>query len=126
LVKRSMSQGARQFGKADSDSPKITRKLFATMRPAAEIDPGVIEAAKRSRGRPRVDAPRKVVSVRMSALAAEAWRVVSPETRAGLIAKIEAAALAKASTMYRFNLAMAAKKGPATERLVKGQKRHKG
>jgi uncharacterized protein (DUF4415 family) len=79
-----------RYGRADADSPKITAELFARMRPAAEVDPGLVAAGKRARGRPPAAAPKKVVSVRMHANAAAAFKKLTKERRAALIGDLEA------------------------------------
>jgi uncharacterized protein (DUF4415 family) len=51
----------------DPDSPELTEADFAAMRPAeALLPPGVLAQFPRSRGRPRVTAPKAHVSLRLA------------------------------------------------------------
>jgi len=48
------------------DAPELTAELLAKAKPARDALPPAVQAAfKRPPGRPRVDAPRQVVSIRM-------------------------------------------------------------
>jgi uncharacterized protein (DUF4415 family) len=52
---------------SDPDNPELTDDQLSKARPFAEIFPELSESIKRSRGRPRVDAPKEAVTLRLSA-----------------------------------------------------------
>jgi uncharacterized protein (DUF4415 family) len=47
------------------DSPELTEEELATARPFAEVFPDLAESIRRSRGRPKVEAPKQQVSLRL-------------------------------------------------------------
>ena len=49
----------------DPDNPEWTKEDFKKARPFAEIFPELAESIKRARGRPRVEKPRKQISLRL-------------------------------------------------------------
>jgi uncharacterized protein (DUF4415 family) len=49
----------------DVDSPELTDEQIAQARPFAEVFPDLAESIRRSRGRPKVDAPKQQVSLRL-------------------------------------------------------------
>ena len=51
---------------SDPDAPEATEAQLKTGRPFAEALPELAEAIKRSRGRPRVDAPKEAVTLRVA------------------------------------------------------------
>ena len=51
---------------ADPDNPEMTADQMAELRPFAEVLPGLAAAIKRGRGRPKLDAPKEVVTLRLS------------------------------------------------------------
>src|SRR4051812_22950136 len=55
------------FGTPDDDIPEMTAADFKRARPVKQVFPGIIEAAKRARGRPRSAAPKQHVSLRLDA-----------------------------------------------------------
>ena len=73
----------------DDDAPEITPEMFAKMRPMKEVSPGFVKAIKTLRGRPRVEHPKKVVSIRLSAPALARWSSLSKEQRSRLVASFE-------------------------------------
>lgn len=75
--------------KIDDDAPEITAEIFAKMRPMKEVTPGLVEAIKALRGRPRVESPKQVVSIRLSAPALARWSSLSREQRSKLVASFE-------------------------------------
>jgi hypothetical protein len=75
--------------KSDDDAPEITAEIFAKMRPMKEVTPGLVEAIKALRGRPRVESPKQVVSIRLSAPALARWSSLSREQRSKLVASFE-------------------------------------
>ena len=50
---------------AVSDNPEWTEKDFAEAKPLSEFDPELFASIVRSRGRPKVEAPRQQVSLRL-------------------------------------------------------------
>jgi len=77
----------------DDDAPEITAALFKRMRPMKDVDPGMVEAIKIARGRPRVKHPREVVSVRLSHLAKTAWDSLPTKKRTKIVHAMEQAAI---------------------------------
>jgi uncharacterized protein (DUF4415 family) len=49
----------------DPDNPELTEEEFKLARPFAEVFPELAASIKRARGRPAMERPRKVVSLRM-------------------------------------------------------------
>jgi uncharacterized protein (DUF4415 family) len=49
----------------DPDNPEMTAEDFKLARPFAEVFPELAASIKRARGRPAMERPRKVVSLRM-------------------------------------------------------------
>ena len=49
----------------DPDNPELTEEEFKNARPFAEVFPELAASIKRARGRPAMERPRKVVSLRM-------------------------------------------------------------
>ena len=49
----------------DNENPEWTDKMFATARPASEL-PELQGLLKANRGRPKVDNPKKTISIRLS------------------------------------------------------------
>jgi len=62
----------------DIDLPELSAEDFARAKPVAEAMPGLIEAAKRARGRPRLQAPKQQVSIRLSADVLAAYKAMGP------------------------------------------------
>ena len=56
---------SRKVDLTDPDNPEWTEADFARARPADELPDHVAKAFKRPPGRPRVAAPKQVVSIRM-------------------------------------------------------------
>ena len=73
---------------ADPDNPETTAGQMAELRPFAEVCPELMGAIRRSRGRPRVAAPKEAVTLRLSpetiarykAIGGEDWRARMIET----------------------------------------------
>jgi uncharacterized protein (DUF4415 family) len=49
----------------DPDNPELTEEEFKLDRPFAEVFPELAASIRRARGRPAMERPRKVVSLRM-------------------------------------------------------------
>ncbi|HEX2592298.1 MAG TPA: BrnA antitoxin family protein [Rhizomicrobium sp.] len=73
----------------DNDAPEITAELFAKMRPMKEATPGMVEAIKAARGRPKLADPKKVVSIRLSGPAYKAWGRLNTSQRTVLVSALE-------------------------------------
>jgi uncharacterized protein (DUF4415 family) len=62
----------------DPDNPEITEEEFARMRPAREVSPPeffeAIEEMRRNRGRPKLETPKKLVSLRLDQDVIEKFR----------------------------------------------------
>ena len=78
---------------ADNPTLKISAVQFAAMRPMNDVTPSMVAAIKAARGRPRVENPKVVVSVRLSAPGKRAWDRLSTKERTKLITAMERAAL---------------------------------
>jgi uncharacterized protein (DUF4415 family) len=59
--------------KSDVSSPPLTDEMLARMRPAREVVPGIVAAAKR-RGRPPLEHPKQAVKLRLDADILSAFR----------------------------------------------------
>ena len=84
---------ARKVKTNGDNAPEITAALFKQMRPMKDVDPGMVEAIKAARGRPRVKYPREVVSVRLSHPAKTAWDSLPTKRRTKLVNAMERAAI---------------------------------
>ena len=63
----------------DPDNPEITDEQFARMRPAREVLPAeffekIEEMRRRDRGRPKLETPKKLVSLRLDQDVVEKFR----------------------------------------------------
>jgi hypothetical protein len=76
-------------GVPDDESPEITADMFAKMRPMKDVTPGMVQAIKAHRGRPKLANPKQVVSIRLSEPARRRWSSLKPEKRAALVAAFE-------------------------------------
>lgn len=79
--------------RTDNEAPEISAVQFAGMRRMKDITPGMVTAIKAARGRPRVESPKVVVSVRLSASGKQAWDRLSTKERSKLVTAMERAAL---------------------------------
>jgi len=50
----------------DPDNPELTEEEMAKAKPFREVFPDLYENIKRSRGRPKLDAPKEAVTLRLS------------------------------------------------------------
>jgi len=69
--------------KIDADAPEADAAWFANARPASEVLPAILpaaiaEAALRPRGRPKAEAPKKLVSLRLDADVVDRLRKSGP------------------------------------------------
>ena len=58
----------------DRDIPEMTSADFARAKPMRAFMPGVAEAMKRGRGRPKLDRPKERVSLRLDAKIVAAYK----------------------------------------------------
>jgi uncharacterized protein (DUF4415 family) len=49
----------------DPDNPEWTEEEFTRARPLAEVFPELMESINRARGRPKLEAPKKLVTLRL-------------------------------------------------------------
>lgn len=56
------------------ESPALKQADFAKMRRASAVVPQVVEAARRARGRPRLEATKELVSLRLSPVVLDHFR----------------------------------------------------
>ncbi|MCL4460129.1 MAG: BrnA antitoxin family protein [Nitrospirae bacterium] len=56
------------------DSPELTDEMLQRMRPASEVVPEMVEAYRRSRGRPPKEVTKVAMTVRFDADIVEAFR----------------------------------------------------
>jgi uncharacterized protein (DUF4415 family) len=59
---------------ADPENPEWTDEDFARARPFPEVFPELMESINRSRGRPKLDAPKKLVTLRLDQDVIEKFR----------------------------------------------------
>jgi uncharacterized protein (DUF4415 family) len=57
-----------------SDNPRWTKKAFVEARPFGEVFPQLAEAIKRGRGRPKLEAPKEAIKLRLDADVLAAYR----------------------------------------------------
>jgi uncharacterized protein (DUF4415 family) len=50
----------------DPDNPELTDAEIASLKPFEEVFPALAESIKRARGRPKLDAPKEAVTLRLS------------------------------------------------------------
>jgi uncharacterized protein (DUF4415 family) len=58
----------------DDEIPEMTKKEFSRAKPLRDAMPGVVEAMKRGRGRPKVAAPKQRVSLRLDPRVVAAYK----------------------------------------------------
>jgi len=66
------------YGTPDSDVPEMTAADFRKARPAKDVLPGLITAAKRARGRPPSANPKQHVSLRLDAKVIAGFKAQGP------------------------------------------------
>ena len=57
-----------------SDNPRWTKKSFAEAKPFGEMFPHLAESIKRGRGRPKLEAPKEAIKLRLDADVLAAYR----------------------------------------------------
>jgi uncharacterized protein (DUF4415 family) len=58
----------------DPDNPEWTEEEFSKARPFAEVFPDLMESINRSRGRPNLEMPKKLVTLRLDQDVVEKFR----------------------------------------------------
>ena len=77
----------------DADNPEWTEADFARARPAAEIlSSKVLDAFRRERGRPKSEAPKLSIKLRLDPDVVEAFRVQGPGWQSRMNKALRAAA----------------------------------
>lgn len=78
-------QPGRGYTKEDwdevSDSPELTAEDLAKAKPFAEAFPELAESIKRARGRPRVEAPKEAVTLRLDPATLDKFRATGKDWR---------------------------------------------
>ena len=59
---------------ADPENPEWTEEDFRNARPFAEVFPELMESINRARGRPKLEAPKKLVTLRLDQDVVEKFR----------------------------------------------------
>ena len=60
--------------KPDRDNPEWTREDFRRAKRVVDVFPDIIAAAKRARGRPKLERPKQMVTLRIDARALDAFK----------------------------------------------------
>ena len=71
----------KHVSKSDWDavkSPPLTRAQLTKLRPAAEVLPDLVEEHRRSRGRPKAEQTKMLVSLRLDAAVVQAFKKEGP------------------------------------------------
>lgn len=76
---------------SDPDAPEATDKQRAQAKPFKEAFPDLYESIQRSRGRPKSDDPKQVVTLRLPRTVLERWQR-NPDWRTHMTRLLEAAA----------------------------------
>jgi uncharacterized protein (DUF4415 family) len=76
---------------ADPDAPEATDAELAQARPFAEAFPALADSIRRSRGRPRVAAPKQAVSLRVDPATLAKFQSSTREWRQVMTAALDAA-----------------------------------
>jgi uncharacterized protein (DUF4415 family) len=79
------------YSEPDADIPEMTVADFRKAKPAKEILPGVVAAAKRVRGRPRSTNPKQHVSLRLDAKVIAGFKAQGPGWQGRINAALERA-----------------------------------
>ncbi len=75
----------------DPDNPEWTSEDFRKARPFAKVFPELMESIRRSRGRPAMESPRKVVSLRLDQDVLEKYRATGKGWQARMNADLRKA-----------------------------------
>ena len=91
---------ARGYTKKDLaavSSPELTAKQMANARPFAEALPKLAESIRRSRGRPKLDNPKKAIKLRIDVDILDSYRKSGPGWQTRMNADLRKARKLKAS-----------------------------
>ncbi len=66
---------------SDPDAPEATDEQLAQAKPFAEVFPELAESMKRARGRPRVDAPKAAVTLRVDPATVARFKAMGKDWR---------------------------------------------
>jgi uncharacterized protein (DUF4415 family) len=73
----------------DPDNPEWTAEDFARAKPFAEVFPDLAASIRRARGRPRVEAPKQAVTLRLSPATVEKYKAMGRDWRALMAKRLE-------------------------------------
>lgn len=66
---------------SDPDAPEATDEQLANARPFAEVFPDLMESMRRSRGRPKVEAPKDAVTLRVDPATVARFKALGKDWR---------------------------------------------
>lgn len=78
---------------SDPDAPEATDEELAQAKPFADAFPDLAESIKRSRGRPRKEAPKQAVTLRLDPDTLERFKAMGNDWRAKMSEVLEKAKL---------------------------------
>lgn len=78
---------------AVSDNPEWTEKDFAEARPLSEFDPELFASIRKARGRPKLDAPKQQISLRLDPDVVEKFKATGKGWQARINDVLKAAKL---------------------------------
>jgi uncharacterized protein (DUF4415 family) len=76
---------------ADPEDEDITDEQIAQAKPFAEAFPELMESIKRARGRPRVEAPKQAVTLRLDPSTLAKFKAAGKDWRARMVKILERA-----------------------------------
>ncbi|MFC7396063.1 BrnA antitoxin family protein [Chelatococcus sp. GCM10030263] len=76
---------------SDPNAPEATEEQLAQARPFAEVFPELAASIRRTRGRPRVEAPKEAVTLRLDPRTIAKFRAAGEDWRAKMAAILEKA-----------------------------------
>jgi uncharacterized protein (DUF4415 family) len=74
---------------SDADAPEATDEQLAQAKPFAEAFPTLAESIKRGRGRPRVEAPKEAVTLRLDPKTVARFKETGEDWRARMAEVLE-------------------------------------
>lgn len=75
---------------SDPDAPEATDEQLAAARPFAEAHPSLAQTMRRAGGRPKLDAPKVPVSIRLDADVLRKWKATGPGWQSRINAALKA------------------------------------
>ncbi len=76
---------------SDPDNPEATDEQLAKAKPFAEAFPELMESIRRARGRPRVEAPKEAVTLRLDPTTLDKFKATGKDWRARMVKVLERA-----------------------------------